>query len=31
VITGLARHSLALFAWYAVCLAILLARQRGAR
>ncbi len=31
VITGLARHSLALFAGYAVCLATLLARQRGAR
>jgi len=31
VITGLAHHSLALFAGYAVCLATLLARQRAAR
>jgi hypothetical protein len=29
VITGLAHHSLALFAGYAVCLVTLLARQRG--
>ena len=29
VITGLAHHSLALFAGYAVCLLTLLARQRG--
>jgi hypothetical protein len=31
VITGLAHHSLALFAGYAVCLATLVARQRAAR
>jgi hypothetical protein len=30
VVTGLAHHSLALFAGYAVCLATLLARQRAA-
>lgn len=31
VVTGLAHHSLALFAGYAVCLGTLLARQRAAR
>jgi hypothetical protein len=31
VVTGLAHHSLALFAGYAVCLLTLLARQRAAR
>ncbi len=31
VVTGLAHHSLALFAGYAVCLVTLLARQRAAR
>jgi hypothetical protein len=31
VVTGLAHHSLALFAGYAVCLVTLLVRQRGAR
>ena len=31
VVTGLAHHSLALFAGYAVCLVTLLVRQRAAR
>ena len=31
VVTGLAHHSLALFAGYAVCLVTLLVRKRGAR